>query len=115
MAREPQTVQAALPEARTEGTGAEAALVKAASGAFDGFDPYRPDSTVSRIPIEIDVAVPIRGFRVANLLALAEGHVIESRWLHGEDMPLGARGAQLARAEFEVIEEKLAVRITRLL
>jgi flagellar motor switch/type III secretory pathway protein FliN len=72
------------------------------------------DAAMSRIPIEIDVAIPIQGFRVARLLALAEGDVIESQWLEGEDLPLGARGTQLAWAEFEVIDEKLAVRITRL-
>lgn len=67
-----------------------------------------------RIPVEVDVAVPIRKFRVRNLLALDRGQVIETQWLDGDDLPLGARGAQLAWTEFEVIDQKLAVRITRL-
>lgn len=66
------------------------------------------------IPIELDVAVPIKRFRVRNLISLAAGTVIESEWTEGADMPLGARGAQLAWSEFEVIDQKLAVRITRL-
>ncbi len=72
------------------------------------------NSLVSRLPVEVDVAVPIRKFRVRNLLALEVGAVIPSQWEQGEDMPLAARGAQLAWAEFEVIDQKLAVRITRL-
>jgi flagellar motor switch protein FliN/FliY len=71
------------------------------------------EPAVAGIPIEIDVAIPIRKFRVRNLLALAPGQVITTQWLEGEDLPLGARGAQLAWTEFEVVDHKLAVRITR--
>jgi flagellar motor switch protein FliN/FliY len=69
---------------------------------------------VFRLPIGVDVAIPIRKFRVRNLLALTVGAVIPSQWGQGEDLPLAARGAQLAWAEFEVVDQKLAVRITRL-
>jgi len=72
------------------------------------------DPLVARLPVEIDVAVPIRKFRVRNLLALTAGQLIESQWDQAEDLPLGSRGAQLAWAEFEVLDAKLAVRITRL-
>jgi flagellar motor switch protein FliN/FliY len=69
---------------------------------------------VARLPVEIDVAVPVRGFRVRNLLTLSAGTVIASKWMNGDDLPLGTRGAQLAWTEFEVIDQLLAVRITRL-
>ena len=72
------------------------------------------DPLIARLPVEIDVAVPIRKFRVRNLLALTAGQLIESQWDQAEDLPLGTRGAQLAWAEFEVLDAKLAVRITRL-
>jgi flagellar motor switch/type III secretory pathway protein FliN len=115
MATGQQTVQDGPQGRSTQELAEERALVPSpTANLFDGLDLCAPDSPVSRIPVEIDVAIPVRGFRVANLLTLAEGHVIESQWLQGEDMPLGARGAQLAWAEFEVIDEKLAVRITRL-
>jgi flagellar motor switch protein FliN/FliY len=94
-------------------TAAEAALVKAPV-SIGGFGSFGMDSVFSRLPIEIDVAVPVRDFRVRNLLALEKGQVIESSWLQGEDLPLAGRGAQLAWSEFEVIDQKLAVRITRL-
>lgn len=69
---------------------------------------------VSRLPVEVDVAVPIRKFRVRDLLTLADGAVIASQWIQGDDLPLAAPGTQLAWTEFEVIDQKLAVRITRL-
>ena len=69
---------------------------------------------IKRIPIEIDVAIPIPRFQVRNVLALAVGQVIGTGWVDGEDVPLAAHGAQLAWTEIEVIDQKLAVRITRL-
>ena len=71
-------------------------------------------SQVAQLPVELDVAVPVRDFRVRNLLALEPGHVIETQWGHGEDMPLAAGKVQLAWSEFEVVETALAVRVTRL-
>lgn len=69
---------------------------------------------VGRLPVELDVSVPVRGFRVRNLLALEPAQVIESGWGHGEDVPLASGAVQLAWSEFEVIETQLAVRVTRL-
>jgi flagellar motor switch protein FliN/FliY len=74
--------------------------------------PLRPP--LARLPVELDVSVPVRGFRVRNLLALEPGQVIETQWAQGEDMPLAAGAVQLAWSEFEVVETELAVRITRL-
>jgi Type III flagellar switch regulator (C-ring) FliN C-term len=62
----------------------------------------------------MDVSVPVRGFRVRNLLTLETGQLVESGWGHGEDVPLAAGDVQLAWSEFEVIETALAVRVTRL-
>src|ERR1035437_3728862 len=69
---------------------------------------------VARLPVELDVAVPVREFRVRNLLTLEPGQVIETQWAHGEDLPLAAGEVQLAWSEFEVIDSQLAVRVTRL-
>lgn len=67
-----------------------------------------------RLPVEVEVAIPLRGFRVRNLLALTAGVVIESQWVHGDDVPLGTGDVQLAWSEFEVMDTQLAVRLTRL-
>lgn len=77
-------------------------------------EPAGLNPLVARLPVELDVAVPIRGFKVRNLIALANGQAIESQWNHGEDLPLAAGAVQLAWCEFEVNESRLAVRVTRL-
>lgn len=69
---------------------------------------------VKRLPVELDVAVPVEEFRVRHLLALEPGKVISSQWSYGDDVPLAAGAVQLAWSEFEVIDNQLAVRITRL-
>ena len=69
---------------------------------------------VARLPVELDVAVPVREFRMRHLLALAPGQVIESQWNHSGDLPLAAGEVQVAWSEFEVVETRLAVRVTRL-
>ena len=69
---------------------------------------------LSRLPVELDVAVPVEDFRVRNLLALEPGQVIETRWANGRDMPLCSGEVQLAWSEFEVIDAQLAVRVTQL-
>jgi flagellar motor switch/type III secretory pathway protein FliN len=74
--------------------------------------PFSPQ--VLCLPVELDITVPIRGFRVRHLLALEPGKLIESQWSSGNDLPLAARDVRLAWTEFEVVESKLAVRVTRM-
>lgn len=69
---------------------------------------------VMQLPVELEVSVPIRAFRVRNLLALEPGQVIETQWEHTGDLPLSAGEVQLAWSEFEVVNHHLAVRLTRL-
>jgi flagellar motor switch protein FliM len=69
---------------------------------------------VLRLPVELAVGIPVRDFRVRHLLALAPGQVIETRWNHGDDVPLASGDVQVAWSEFEVVRTRLAVRITRL-
>ena len=72
------------------------------------------DSLVAGLPLQLDVTVPIPSFRIENLLALEKGSVLESCWSHGEDVPVWCGGVQLAWTEFEVVDQKLAVRVTRI-
>jgi len=78
------------------------------SGGETAFSPR-----VLRLPVELEIAVPVRGFRVRNLLALSPDELIESRWNSGTDLPLAVGDVTLAWAEFEVVESKLAARVTR--
>jgi flagellar motor switch protein FliM len=92
---------------------AERALVPLTRISEEG-DVIALGGPVPRLPVEMDVAIPVREFRVRNLLTLEPGQVIETQWVNGEDIPLAAGNVQLAWSEFEVVESQLAVRITRL-
>ena len=69
---------------------------------------------IPRLPVELGVTIPVREFRMRQLLALAPGQVIETQWSHGDDLPLAAGDVQVAWSEFEVVETRLAARVTRL-
>ncbi len=71
-------------------------------------------ANVLPLPVMVAVAVPVRNFRVRNLLAMRAGTVLESQWGHGEDIPLASGDVPLAWAEFEVVDAQLCVRVTRL-
>ena len=73
-----------------------------------------PNTRAARLPVELEVGIPLSDFRVRNLLALEAGAVVASEWGHGEDVPLGSGAVQLAWSEFEVVDTQLAVRLTRL-
>jgi flagellar motor switch protein FliN/FliY len=111
----PANGQAHLPAANGSGEGgSNHALVTAPQAEVEQDEPVAFSPPVSLLPVELDVAVPIRQFRVRNLLALEPGRLIESQWANGEDVPLATGEVQLAWCEFEVIETQMAVRITRL-
>ena len=71
------------------------------------------ESVISRMPVEVEVGVPVRDFRVRNLLALNSGAIVRSQWNHGEDLPISAGHVQLAWVQFEVLDSLLAARVTR--
>jgi flagellar motor switch/type III secretory pathway protein FliN len=110
-----QPPRAGAPPADAEAARLAHGLVPAPAPREEEEDgEIRLGSPVARLPVELDVVIPVRGFRVRNLLALAPGHLIESQWSNGEDVPLAAGQVRLAWSEFEVVETQLAVRVTRL-
>ena len=101
------------PPLSTSGAGVEQALVPSPQSMEDGLS-TRFNPLVMRLPVEVEVAIPLRGFRVRNLLTLDTGAVVESQWTHGDDVPVGCGNVQLAWSEFEVVDTRMAVRLTRL-
>jgi len=57
------------------------------------------------------VDLPLPDFRVADLLRLQRHSIIRSRWSVGTDVPLRVNGRLIATGEFEVVGERLAVRL----
>lgn len=69
---------------------------------------------LARLPVALAVSIPLRGLKVCNLLDLRCGQTIESAWAATEDVPLKVGVLQLCWGEFEVVEQKMALRLTRL-
>lgn len=72
------------------------------------------ESHLGILPVQVDVCIPLPGFRVADLVTLKRERVLESRWGATEDLPLWCGDVQLVWSEFEVVDQRIAVRVTRL-
>jgi len=64
---------------------------------------------------KLTVDLPFPGFTVADMLHLQQGAVISGHWRVGADVPLRVNGTLLARGEFEVAGDQLAIRLTELM
>lgn len=69
---------------------------------------------LSRMPMRLSASIPVHQFRIANLLALKPGQLIESDWPSTQDVALHAGSVRFCWTEFEVVEQRIAVRLTRL-
>jgi flagellar motor switch/type III secretory pathway protein FliN len=69
---------------------------------------------LSQLRVSLRAAVALNRFRVRDLLALKEGQVFESLSRDTEDVAVMAGQVQLGWSEFEVMEQRMAVRLTRL-
>ena len=72
---------------------------------------WRP---VLGLPCELSVELPLPGFKIADLLRLRAGSVIAAHWRLGQDVPLRLNGTLIGWSEFEVVGDRLAVRLTEL-
>jgi len=69
---------------------------------------------LSRIPMLLTAGIPLPRFRVKDLLGLRAGQILRSNWLSTDDVPLKIGSVQLSWSEFEVVEQRMAIRLTRL-
>jgi flagellar motor switch protein FliN/FliY len=69
---------------------------------------------ISRLPTKLSVTIPLSDFKVCNLLSLRCGQTIASEWATTEDVPVKVGELQICWGEFEVVEERMALRLTRL-
>jgi flagellar motor switch protein FliN/FliY len=73
-----------------------------------------PWARVDSLPCLLTIEIPVPGFTVADLVNLKQGRLIASRWTVGQDVPLRINDALIAWSEFEVVQNRLAVRLTEL-
>jgi flagellar motor switch/type III secretory pathway protein FliN len=64
------------------------------------------------LPCQLSIEIPIVNFTVGDLLRLGKDSIVETACLSTSDVPLRANGLLVAWAEFEVIGNQLAVRLT---
>ena len=69
---------------------------------------------VLKLPCQLTVELPMPEFTVGNLMRLEKGMVIDSHWSVNDDLPLRVNGEVIAWSEFEVVGNRLAVRLTEL-
>jgi flagellar motor switch protein FliN/FliY len=78
--------------------------------------PATPDiwEQLQWLPCNLSVELSVPRVTVGDVLRLAPNSVVETRWQQNADVPIRANGELLAWAEFEGVDEKLAVRVTRI-
>jgi flagellar motor switch/type III secretory pathway protein FliN len=64
------------------------------------------------LPCQLSLEIPVTGFTVGDLLRLSKGSIVETACQYTSDIPLRANGLLIGWTEFEVIRDRLAVRIT---
>ena len=74
---------------------------------------HRAWPMISRLPVMLSVSIPLRGFRLTNFLNLSAGETIAGNWAACEDVPLKVGGLQIGSGEFETVEGRMALRLTR--
>ncbi len=82
--------------------------------AMDGLEERADWPLLSRLPMRLTAGIPLACFKVRDLLALRKGQMIATAWTSTDDVPLRIGSVQLSWSEFEVVEHKMAVRLTRL-
>ena len=66
------------------------------------------------LPCTLALDIPVLKFTVGDLLSLAEGSIVETAYHQSSDLPLRVNGQLVGWTEFEVVGERLAVRLTDL-
>jgi len=64
------------------------------------------------LPCTLAVDLPVLNFKVSNLLQLREGTIVETGYHQSSDLPLRANNQLIGWTEFEVVGDRLAVRLT---
>jgi flagellar motor switch protein FliM len=70
--------------------------------------------TLAQLRVTMRAGVALSHFRVRDLLAMKVGQVFESLSPATEDVPVRVGEVRMCWSEFEVLEQRMALRLTRL-
>jgi flagellar motor switch/type III secretory pathway protein FliN len=73
-----------------------------------------PSELLPWLPCTLVLDIPVVKFTVGDLLNLTKGSVVETAYHQSSDLPLRVNGQLVGWTEFEVVGERLAVRLTDL-
>ena len=78
--------------------------------------PRNPDiyELLPWLPCMLALDIPVVHFTVRQLLALSGGSIVETAYHQSSDLPLRVNGQLVGWTEFEVVGDRLAVRLTDL-
>jgi flagellar motor switch/type III secretory pathway protein FliN len=68
--------------------------------------------TVPWLPCTLSLELPVVRFTIGDLLKLAKGSIVQTASHHTSDVPLRVNQLLIGWTEFEVVGDRLAVRIT---
>lgn len=71
-------------------------------------------SFAEALTCNLSVDLPLPNISLKDLLVLHVGSLVNTHWMLGNDVPLRVNGQLLAWCEFEIVDGKLAVRVTEL-
>lgn len=87
-------------------TGADSLSLERSANETDRLD------RMPWLPCTLSVDVPVVQFTISALLQLTEGSIVETACHQTSDVPLRVNRVLIGWTEFEVIGDRLAVRIT---
>jgi flagellar motor switch/type III secretory pathway protein FliN len=73
-----------------------------------------PGEFLPWLPCTLALDLPVVNFTVGDLLNLTKGSIVETAYHQSSDLPLRVNGQLVGWTEFEVVGERLAVRLTDL-
>jgi flagellar motor switch/type III secretory pathway protein FliN len=68
--------------------------------------------TMPWLPCTLSLELPVVRFTIGDLLKLTKGSIVETATHHTSDVPLRVNQLLIGWAEFEVVGDRLAIRIT---
>lgn len=68
--------------------------------------------TMPRLPCTLSLELPVVRFTIGDLLKLSKGSIVQTASHHTSDVPLRVNQLLIGWTEFEVVGDRLAVRIT---
>ncbi|MGP8258714.1 MAG: FliM/FliN family flagellar motor switch protein [Acidobacteriaceae bacterium] len=82
--------------------------------ALEVATPNEPDPLDSMpwLPFTLSLELPVVHFTVGDLLTLTKGSIVETACHHTSDVPLRVNHLLIGWTEFEVVGDRIAVRIT---